>query len=41
VAVASAPKTVSGAVARRGRKSFGTTDCTADPCNCTGCSGWD
>lgn len=36
-----APRTAKQARERKPGQAFASGDCQADPCNCTGCSGWD
>ncbi len=38
---ASAPRTVEDVTKKEGGKAFHASDCSADPCSCTGCSEWD
>lgn len=35
-----APHTVHDVLKKKHGKAFSSQDCSADPCNCTGCDAW-
>lgn len=35
------PRTVNGVLKNGEKRNFSSSDCTQDPCSCTGCSEWD